>query len=65
MIDVNIHGVLNGIATLLPRFIEQQDGHIINVASIAARIVMPTSSSFRQQNTRCALSPRVCGKNMT
>ncbi|MDP9563279.1 MULTISPECIES: SDR family oxidoreductase [Rhizobium/Agrobacterium group] len=46
MIDVNIHGVLNGIAAVLPRFIEQQDGHIINVASIAARIVMPTSSVY-------------------
>ncbi|UZW54915.1 SDR family oxidoreductase [Sphingobium sp. JS3065] len=46
MIDVNIHGVLNGIAAVLPRFVTQENGHVINVASVAARIVTPASSVY-------------------
>ncbi|NRH43443.1 SDR family oxidoreductase [Pseudomonas sp. MS15a(2019)] len=46
MIDVNIHGVLNGIAAVLPGFIMQKNGHIINVASVAARMVIPSSSVY-------------------
>lgn len=46
MIDVNIHGVLNGMAAVLPRFIEQGGGHVINVASIAAHIVVPSAAVY-------------------
>ena len=46
MIDVNIHGVLNGIAAVLPRFIAQRSGHVVNVASIAAHMVMPTAAVY-------------------
>lgn len=46
MIDVNIHGVLNGIAAVLPRFVAQENGHVINVASVAARVVTPASSVY-------------------
>ena len=46
MIDVNIHGVLNGIAAVLPRFLAQQSGHVINVASIAAHSVAPTAAVY-------------------
>lgn len=46
MIDVNINGVLNGIASVLPRFIAQGDGHVINVASIAAHLVVPTAAVY-------------------
>ena len=46
MIDVNIHGVLNGIASVLPRFVAQQSGHVVNVASIAAHMVMPTAAVY-------------------
>jgi len=35
MIDVNIKGVLYGIAATLPRFIAQESGHVINVSSVA------------------------------
>jgi NADP-dependent 3-hydroxy acid dehydrogenase YdfG len=35
MIDVNIKGVLYGIAAVLPAMREQKSGHIINVASVA------------------------------
>jgi len=46
MIDVNVHGVLNGIAAVLPRFMAQQSGHVVNVASIAAHFVMPTAAVY-------------------
>jgi len=46
MIDVNIHGVLNGIAAVLPRFVAQHGGHVVNVASIAAHFVMPTAAVY-------------------
>lgn len=46
MIDVNIHGVLNGIAAVLPRFVAQQDGHFVNVASIGAHLVFPAAAVY-------------------
>jgi NADP-dependent 3-hydroxy acid dehydrogenase YdfG len=35
MIDVNLKGTLYGIAAVLPRFLAQQGGHIINLSSVA------------------------------
>lgn len=35
MIDVNLKGTLYGIAAVLPRFLAQQSGHIINLSSVA------------------------------
>lgn len=35
MIDVNLKGTLYGIAAVLPRFIAQDSGHIINLSSVA------------------------------
>ncbi len=46
MIDVNIHGVLNGIAAVLPRFVAQKGGHVVNVASVAAHLVLPTAAVY-------------------
>ena len=46
MIDVNIRGVLNGIAAVLPRFVAQRSGHVVNVASIAAHFVMPSAAVY-------------------
>src|SRR5690606_7440397 len=34
MIDVNIRGVLHGIAAVLPHMTDRKSGHIINVSSI-------------------------------
>ncbi len=44
MVDVNIKGVLNGIAAVLPRF--TGGGHVVNVASIGAHMVMPTAAVY-------------------
>jgi len=42
-IDVNIKGVLYGIAAALPYMKEQKSGHIINVSSVAGHTVHPGS----------------------
>jgi NADP-dependent 3-hydroxy acid dehydrogenase YdfG len=41
MVDVNIKGVLYGIAAVLPHMQRQQAGHIINVSSVAGHKVGP------------------------
>ncbi len=41
MIDVNIKGVLYGIAAALPYMKEQKSGQIINVSSVAGHVVRP------------------------
>lgn len=46
MIDVNIKGVLYGIAAVLPSMRERKEGHIINVSSIAGHVVFPASSVY-------------------
>ncbi|WKA55403.1 SDR family oxidoreductase [Planococcus shixiaomingii] len=46
MIDVNIKGVLYGIAAVLPYMEEQKEGHIINVASVAGHVVSPGSAVY-------------------
>jgi NADP-dependent 3-hydroxy acid dehydrogenase YdfG len=46
MVDVNIKGVLYGIAASLPVMKAQGQGHIINVASIAAHRVFPTAAVY-------------------
>lgn len=45
-IDVNVHGVLNGIAAVLPTMQQQRAGQIINVASIGAHAVFPLSAVY-------------------
>lgn len=46
MINVNIHGVLNGIAAGLPIMEAQGGGQIINTASIGAHVVAPTAAVY-------------------
>ena len=46
MIDVNLRGVLHGIAAALPLMREQKSGHIINVASVSAHRVDPTAAVY-------------------
>ena len=41
MVDVNIKGVLYGIAAVLPHMQQQKAGHIINVSSVAGHKVGP------------------------
>ena len=46
MVDINIKGVLYGIAAALPVFREQGFGHVINTASTAAFRVVPNQSVY-------------------
>ncbi|WP_322552630.1 SDR family oxidoreductase (plasmid) [Priestia megaterium] len=46
MIDVNIKGVLYGMAAVYKHMEERNEGHIINMASIAGHIIFPTSSIY-------------------
>ena len=46
MIDVNIKGVLNGIAAVLPYMKEQKSGQIINTSSVAGHKVFNGSAVY-------------------
>ncbi|NYI03570.1 SDR family oxidoreductase [Allostreptomyces psammosilenae] len=46
MIDVNVRGVLHGIAAVLPMMREQGGGHVVNVASVGAHEVVPTAAVY-------------------
>lgn len=46
MIDVNVRGLLHGIAAALPHFQRQCRGHFVTVASIGAHQVLPTAAVY-------------------
>jgi len=46
MIDVNVRGLLHGIAAALPVMQEQGSGQLITVASVGAHEVVPTSAVY-------------------
>jgi NADP-dependent 3-hydroxy acid dehydrogenase YdfG len=46
MVDVNIRGVLYGIAAVLPEMTARGSGHVVNIASIGALAVSPTAAVY-------------------
>lgn len=46
MIDVNIRGVLHGIAAGLPVMQQQKRGHFVNLSSIGGHYVVPTAAVY-------------------
>lgn len=46
MIDVNLKGVLYGVAAALPHMVAQKSGHIINVASVAGHKIFGGSAVY-------------------
>ena len=46
MIDVNIRGVLHGIAAALPIFKQQQSGQFVNLSSIGGHTVFPNAAVY-------------------
>lgn len=46
MVDVNIKGVLYGIAAVLPQMAARGSGHIINIGSVGALTVSPTAAVY-------------------
>ncbi|MEW5841088.1 MAG: SDR family oxidoreductase [Thermoproteota archaeon] len=46
MVDVNLKGVLYAAAAVVPHMIAQKSGHIVNISSIAGRVVFPAGSVY-------------------
>ena len=46
MIDVNIRGVLHGIAAVLPGMEARGGGHIVNLSSVGGFVVQPTAAVY-------------------
>ncbi len=46
MIDVNIKGVLFCTAAVIPHLKEKKSGHIVNISSVAGRVVFPSGSVY-------------------
>jgi NADP-dependent 3-hydroxy acid dehydrogenase YdfG len=46
MIDINCHGVLNGMKIVLPRFEARGRGHLVNIASTAGKGGFPGGATY-------------------
>jgi len=46
IIDVNLLGVLHGVAAAYPRMLEQGEGHIVNTASLAGILPSPLATAY-------------------
>lgn len=45
-IDINFRGVIHGMQVALPKLLERQSGHIVNIASLAGRFALPGSAIY-------------------
>jgi len=59
VIDVNLRGVVHGVAAAYPRMLEQGFGHIVNTASMAGLTPTPMAASY------CATKHAVVGLSRT
>ena len=62
MIDINIKGVLYGIAAALPIFRKQGFGHFVNTLLQQVIRLYRTSRSIPARSSLCAPSPRACAR---
>jgi len=46
MVDVNVKGVLNGVAAVLPTFLAQKSGHVIATSSVAGLKAYPNGAVY-------------------
>lgn len=46
LMEVNVFGVVNGLAALLPRLIVRQSGHVAVVASVAGYCGLPSAAAY-------------------
>jgi NAD(P)-dependent dehydrogenase (short-subunit alcohol dehydrogenase family) len=46
VLGVNLWGVIHGVKTFLPMLIEQNEGHLVNTASVAGLISMPFMAPY-------------------
>jgi NADP-dependent 3-hydroxy acid dehydrogenase YdfG len=45
-LDVNLRGVVNGMAAVLPGMIDRGRGHIVNIASLAGKLATPNAAIY-------------------
>ncbi len=45
-VDINVHGVLNGMRLILPRFQARGGGHLVNIASTAGKGGFPGGATY-------------------
>lgn len=55
MVDINLHGVLLGMKIALPRMLQRNSGHIVNIASQAGKAGFPGGATY------CATKHAVIG----
>src|SRR5436305_3926204 len=55
LVDINVHGVINGVKEALPRMLAHGGGHVVNLASVAGK------AGFRHLATYCATKHAVVG----
>ncbi len=46
IVEVNVYGVLHGMKIVLPRFIARGGGHLVNLASMAAKVPAPGGVTY-------------------
>lgn len=46
VIGVNLMGVVNGIAAFVPHLVKQDEGHVVNTASVAGLVGMPGMGAY-------------------
>ncbi|WP_440995782.1 SDR family oxidoreductase [Arhodomonas sp. SL1] len=46
MIDVNLRGALYAIHAVLPGMARREQGHVVNISSVAARVVFPSAAVY-------------------
>lgn len=46
IVDVNLHGVINGTKAVAPGMVERGHGHIVNVASAVGRVAVPYGATY-------------------
>lgn len=46
ILDVNVHGVINGVKAVAPGMADRGRGHIVNVASAVGRVAVPHGATY-------------------
>ena len=46
IIDVNVHGIINGTKAVAPGMVDRGHGHIVNVASAVGRIAVADGATY-------------------
>jgi len=46
IVDINLHGVINGTKAVAPGMIERGHGHIVNIASVVGRYAVANGASY-------------------